>query len=161
LWTATVSSPAVTLAPGESRALTVSVRSSAGAGEGRYSVPVSARDAVATTTHGGAAALGYTVLATPVSTVLPAPTSLAASVKSKLKQIQLTWTGSGAAAAAYRIVRNGDVVGITAGTAWTDSAWQSGATYAYTVLAVGFDGSVSAPSNAATVTLPGNTGKRK
>jgi hypothetical protein len=160
LWTATVSSPAVTLAPGESRALTVSVRSSAGAGEGHYSVPVSARDAVATT-HGGAAALGYTVLATPVSTVLPAPTSLAASVKSKLKQIQLTWTGSGAAAAAYRIVRNGDVVGITAGTAWTDSAWQSGATYAYTVLAVGFDGSVSTPSNAATVTLPGNTGKRK
>jgi len=160
LWTATVTSTAVMLAPGESRALTVSVRSSAGAGEGRYSVPVSARDAV-NTTHAGAAALGYTVLSAPVATTLPAPTALTANVKAKLKQIQLTWTGSGAAAAAYRIVRNGDVAGITGGTTWSDSAWQSGATYAYTVLAVGFDGSVSAPSNTVTVVLPGNTGKRK
>jgi chitodextrinase len=75
-------------------------------------------------------------------------------VNQKRKQIQLSWNAStdNVGIAAYRVSKNGTVVGTAISTAWTDPSYTSGT---YSVAAYDLAGNTSAQSAAVTVSLSG------
>ncbi len=94
----------------------------------------------------------------------PNPTdSQSPSVPSGLKalaasstQVQLNWNASSdnVAVSGYRVYRNGQQIGTTAGTSYADSGLAAGAAFAYTVTSVDAAGNVSAQSAPANITTP-------
>jgi uncharacterized repeat protein (TIGR01451 family) len=157
-WTSTISTPSITVNPGETGQATVFVTSSGGAQPGSYAATVKASDVVAVE-HATSAVLTYTV-----PDIIPPrpPSALTATANNKYKQIELSWgaASDNIGVVGYRVSRNGAVVGSFTTTSWIDRSWAAGASYTYSVVAYDAVGNVSAPSNSVVITLSGG-GKRK
>ncbi len=152
-WARSLSAASLTLAPGASGQATLTVTSPSGAPAGTYNMTASAADTV-TATHSITGAATYTVR----DTVPPsAPSGLTATVNSKTKQIQLSWSAAtdDVGVRDYHVLRNTVEVGTSTTVSWFDSAYLAGATYSYAVVAVDAAGNASLPSSSVTVTLPG------
>jgi chitodextrinase len=102
-----------------------------------------------------------TVEPTPTETVTQAPepppaptvpTDLAASATSPTT-VALSWTAS-SNATAYRVFRDGTLIGTTTSTTYVDTGVSPATSYSYTVTALGEADQVSAPSTAAACTTP-------
>jgi hypothetical protein len=167
-WAKSFSPGIVSLGPGQTAPVTLSVTSSSTSAAGTYTATVTASDsspatsiAVSGTTAASSTAV-YTVLA-PADTVPPsAPSSLSATVNKRLKQVQLSWTAAtdNVGVSAYSIVRNGVTVGISNLTTWADQAVESGVAYTYYVVAYDAAGNMSARSNSVPITVSGSNGKK-
>ena len=120
-------------------------------------VVVTAGDTVARTP------LTYTVQALADTTPPSAPARLVVAANSKRRQMQLSWQASSdnIGVAAYRVARNGIPIAEVQSTEWVDSAWGTGATYTYAVVALDAAGNTSPSSNVVTVTLPSGGGGGK
>jgi chitodextrinase len=83
------------------------------------------------------------------------PTGLIAS-NAAATSATLSWTAStdNVGVTGYRVFRNGNQIGTTAGVSYTDSGLTAGTAYAYTVRAYDAAGNVSASSAALNVTTP-------
>ena len=148
-WKRVVSPTSFTLKGGQSQKVRVALTSPGALVAAPYSVFAHATDG-RNIRHAASVELSYTVTAVVVP---PRPPSgLVATAQPEIKQIQLRWSGSNGDAG-YRIMRNGVAAGISSSTTWTDVAWRSGEAVTYYVVATDFSGSVSAPSNTATVKL--------
>jgi hypothetical protein len=157
-WAATLSAPTLTLAPGATGQATLTVTAASTALPATYNVTANVSDAAAAV-HATAGAVTYAVL----DTVPPsAPSGVTASVNSKLKQIQLSWSPAtdNAGVSGYRVLKNGAGVATSTTANWVDMQYTAGATYSYAVVAFDASGNVSAASNTVTVTLPSG-GRRK
>ncbi|HEY7280207.1 MAG TPA: glycosyl hydrolase [Actinomycetota bacterium] len=69
-------------------------------------------------------------------------------------RVGLSWNAPSGAPRAYRIIRDGRVVGSTSSTSWTDTSVLPTTTYRYEVAAVGRSGQLSPPSRAAMARTP-------
>src|SRR5206468_3819813 len=123
-WAGTVSTPSLTLSPGTSGQTTFTVTSAANAAVGIYTPKVSVSDAAAA--HASSNSSVYSVLD---GTSPTAPANLVTSTNTKQKQVQLSWSTStdNVAVVAYRVWRNGVVIGTPAATSWVDAGYSSGA----------------------------------
>jgi hypothetical protein len=148
-WKRVVSPSSFVLNAGQSQKVRVALTSPSGLAPAPYSVYAHATDG-RNLKHAASVELSYTV--TPHTAPPRAPSSLVATARPEIKQIQLRWTGSNGDAG-YRIMRNGAAAGITSSTTWTDIAWRPGEAVTYYVVATDFSGHASAPSNSATVKL--------
>ncbi len=149
-WVGAVTPASVSLLPGGSAQVTVAVTSSQNAAVGTFSVSAGVTDS-AQAIHSAADVAAYVVR----DTVAPStPTGLKATVNQKRKQIQLSWNAStdNVGIAAYRVSKNGTVVGTATSTTWTDPSYTSGT---YSVAAYDPAGNTSAQSTAVTVSLSG------
>ena len=154
-WTSLVSPTTLTLESGATGQAVLTVTSPRTSPTGTYTATITANDLA---TSGAVTTAATYTIQPPQDTSAPsAPSSLAATVNQKKKQIALSWKAAtdNVAVAGYRVSRNGVVVATSAATAWIDPAWSAGATYAYIVAAFDAAGNVSASSNTATVTLGG------
>jgi len=153
-WTLSVSPALLTLAPGATGNAAVTLTSPIGTGAERYDAAVNVTDG-ATASHSASAGFSYSIVGD--TTAPTAPGNLKATVRSKQKQIQLTWTAAtdSTGVAGYIVERNGLTVGSSSSTTWIDSAWSAGSTLTYTVIAYDAAGNRSPRSNSATVTLAG------
>ena len=102
--------------------------------------------------------LSTATAAPPPDTTAPtSPTNLVATPSSST-QVGLSWTAAtdNVGVTGYQILRNGVVVGTTAGasTTFADTGLSASTAYSYTVTAFDAAGNVSPPSAAATVTTP-------
>jgi chitodextrinase len=81
-----------------------------------------------------------------------APTELTAVASNR--SVELSWTASvgDIAIASYEVSRNGEVVGTTDTTSYTDTGLERGTEYSYTVKAVNVEGDISQPTEALVVT---------
>lgn len=158
-WSGTLSTDTLTLRPGTNGQATLTVTSFGGSQAGTYTTTVNTSDPAAPV-HAASAFATYTVLDTVPPTQ---PVNLAATAVTKSKQVKLSWGASSdnVGVIAYLVTRNGSIVGTSTTTSWTDSGWQAGATYAYSVVAKDAAGNISAPGNTATVTLSGGAGKKR
>ncbi|MGE5527803.1 MAG: discoidin domain-containing protein [Patescibacteria group bacterium] len=88
-----------------------------------------------------------------------APTNLAANAVSS-SQINLTWTAStdNVGVTGYQIFRDGEQVGTSATTSYSDTGLAANTTYSYYVKAYDAAGNVSAQSNTAQATTQGGGG---
>jgi hypothetical protein len=154
-WTASVSSSAPTLAPGQSTTVTATlgVPSTAAAASYVAEVVVGGGDISARTP------MTYAVQPTGDTTPPAAPTRLTASVNSKRRQVQLSWLASSdnVGVVAYRISRNDVAIAEVASNGFTDTAWQAGAVNTYAIVARDAAGNLSPASNAVTVTMSSGT----
>ncbi len=136
-----------------------------GAAAGDYSLTAVATDnAGARTTS---AAVAITIAAASTDTTAPSvPTSLAAATRAS-NAITLTWNAAsdnagGSGLAGYDILRDGNRVGTSSTTGYTDSALIADTAYAYAVRARDNAGNVSASSATLSVrTLPASAGGSK
>jgi hypothetical protein len=156
-WSGTLSADTLTLAPGVTGQIVLTVLSAATSQAGTYTTQVNA-SGVTSIVHNAAAAATYTVIDT---TAPSQPLTLTAAAVNKFKQIKLSWGASSdnVAVTAYRVSRNGLAIATTTAQGWNDSEWKPGATYTYSVVAIDAAGNVSAPSNPAVITLSGGGGK--
>jgi hypothetical protein len=154
-WSGAPSASSITLVPGASAGLTLTVTPSAQAAAGAYDLTLRVADNL-TPVHTSGAGLTFVVQVPSDTTVPTTPTGLTASVSQKLKQVKLSWKASSdnVAVTGYRVSRHGALVATTTSTTWTDTTWIGGATYAYTVTATDAAGNVSSAATA-TVTLGG------
>ena len=164
-WDGSLSAATAMLAPGAVAQVTLSVTSPASAPSGSVNVMVGVADGV-TPVHSVNAGATYVVEAPPVTYVdaesPSAPSSLAAVVRSRQKQVALSWTASSdnVGVAGYRVLRDGVVAATVAAVSWTDGDYVAGTTRTYAVVAFDAAGNVSTPGGAVTVTLPGGGKKR-
>jgi hypothetical protein len=148
-WKRAVSPSSFVLTAGQSQTVRVALTSPRGLAPAPYSMYARATDGH-NIRHAAALELPYSV--TAIAAPPPPPSSLVATARPELQQIQLRWTGSNSDAG-YRIMRNGRAAGVTSSTSWTDAAWRSGEAVTYYVIATDFSGRASGPSNRATVKL--------
>ena len=155
-WAATLSSTALTLAPGTSAVVGYSVTSSPQATAGTYANWARVVDDRGT--HTAAAAGSYNV-DTSDTTPPSVPEGLTAVVKRSY--VSLSWQAStdNLTVAGYRVYRDGVLVALVAGTSWVDVSATSG-TYTYVVTAYDAAGNVSGPSSSATVTYKRPKGRQ-
>lgn len=168
-WWASPASASVTLAPGQSGSVLVTVASASSSAAGTFNWTLSAIDPLVAS-HAGAITATYTVSSPPpapapepADTVAPStPGALSATLSQKRKQVQLSWTAAtdNVGVAGYKVIRDGTVVALSSGTRWTDTAWVAGATYTYAVAAFDTAGNVSGVSTSVKVTVPGAGKKR-
>ncbi|PYI80607.1 MAG: hypothetical protein DME26_21250, partial [Verrucomicrobia bacterium] len=145
----------VTLAPGQSTTLTVVFTSTTGStGPNSVGVNVTGIEPL----HNTSANATY-VVNTPDTSAPTAPKNLAGS--SKAGRVQLTWTASSdnVSVSAYRVWRNGNLIGQTTATSYSDGGVNSGAAYSYFVTAMDGAGNESVPSTTVTVTVSKGGGK--
>ncbi|HZC73480.1 MAG TPA: Ig-like domain-containing protein [Jatrophihabitans sp.] len=125
--------------------------SDTGLSAGTYYYQVKAEDAAANISPSSNEAS-----ATATTDTIPptAPTNLVATVASG--QVGLSWSAAtdNVGVTRYNVLRDGTSVGTATGTSFTDSTVAAGNTYSYTVTAQDAAGNVSAPSNAASATVP-------
>jgi len=148
-WKRAVSPSSFVLMAGQSQTVRVALTSPPGLAPAPYSLYARTNDG-RNIRHASAVELSYTVAA--IAAPPRPPSSLIATARPEIKQVQLRWTGS-SSDAGYRIMRNGAPAGVTSSTSWTDIAWRSGDAVTYYVVATDFSGRASAPSNKATVKL--------
>ncbi|AQZ48027.1 GlcNAc-binding protein A [Paenibacillus larvae subsp. larvae] len=86
---------------------------------------------------------------TPPETIAP-PTSLVSSGQTS-HSIELRWNASSSNVAKYEIFRDGQLIGETAGTSYSDRGLKADTTYTYTVRAVDAAGNISPASDAISV----------
>lgn len=104
----------------------------------------------------------YTAFADSSAFVDPPPDTTAPSVPSGLSamltgsSVDLSWQPSSddVGVSGYNVLRNGVLLGQTAGTSYPDTTGQQGSTYSYTVQAYDAAGNVSASSDALSETVP-------
>jgi chitodextrinase len=156
-WDATVSPSTITIAPGGSASAELTVHSPSTTAVGTYNVYLDLNDR-ATPVHGTLGSGSYTVAGDAIPPSPPA--GLTATANQKLKQIDLSWSGSNdnVSVAGYRVVRNGSAVATAKTTKWADATWTPGATYTYSVIAYDGAGNASPQSNSVTVKLSGGDG---
>lgn len=85
-----------------------------------------------------------------------APTGLAVTATTATS-VSLSWSAS-SGAAGYGVYRNGQLVGNTTGTSFTDSGLAASTSYTYTVKAHDSSGNTSAASNGVSATTQGSAG---
>ncbi len=150
-WSGVVTPNSMTLAAGQTGTATFSVTSTSKAASGDYTVEVRLTDNF-NSTHSATGTVTYTVLAAGADTEPPtSPTNLI-SVPRK-RWVALKWSAAtdNVKVAAYRVYRDGVLVGQTKGRSFRDRTVIAGATYSYSVTALDRTGHESAPSNVATV----------
>ena len=148
-WRRAISPPSFVLKAGQSQTVRVALTSPSGLAPASYSLYTRVTDG-RNIRHAASAELSYTV--TAAAAPPRPPSSLVATERPEVRQIQLRWTGSDSDAG-YRIMRNGAAAGVTSSTTWTDVAWRSGEAVTYYVVATDFSGRASAPSNVTTIKL--------
>ena len=170
-WSVSVAPASVTLGAGQSGSVLVTVASSSSSAAGAFTWTLAASDPQVAT-HAGAITATYTVSSPPpevdpapqpTDTAPPStPSALSATTSQKLKQIQLSWAAASdnVGVAGYKVIRDGMVVGLSAGTKWADTTWVSGATYTYAVVAFDAAGNISGVSTSVKVTVPGANKRR-
>jgi len=161
-WLVALSASALTLAPGQSGAITVSVTSSVSAVPGNYQVSAAVSDALSS---GHTASTSMTdAVQTAIDSLPPTtPSALTATLQTRQKTVKIAWGAAtdNVGVSGYRVMRNGAIVATVSGLAWTDTAYIAGATYSYVVVAFDAAGNVSGPSNIATVLISGGGGAKK
>jgi gametolysin peptidase M11/alpha-galactosidase-like protein len=161
-WLVALSASALTLAPGQSGAITVSVTSSVSAVPGNYQVSAAVSDALSS---GHTASTSMTdAVQTAIDSLPPTtPSALTATLQTRQKTVKLAWGAAtdNVGVSGYRVMRNGAIVATVSGLAWTDTAYIAGATYSYVVVAFDAAGNVSGPSNGVTVVISGGGGAKK
>jgi hypothetical protein len=161
-WWGIASPGTVTVGPGQSTQILLSVASASAAASANYGITVSLLDA-SQAAHSVSAGVNYTVISL-LDTVPPsAPSGLTASVNQKQKQIQLSWNPAtdNVSVVSYAVSRNGNVIANAATTNWIDTSYVAGATYTYFVVAYDGVNNASQRSNYVTVTLSGGNGTKK
>lgn len=145
---ASLSSSTMTLASGESGAVTVSVASNVDTVNGSYAFSIS----IADESHPTATADAFYVL----DLNAPAPITDLTATANRKNKVSLSWStpsDSGGSGFSHTVIyRNGVQIGTTSASSYTDSGTSSATTYDYQVVAVDFAGNRSGASNTATVT---------
>jgi hypothetical protein len=161
-WSGRLSTNALSLSPGQQGQVVLAVASPAGAPTGTYGVAVSAASSVDTALV--AAGPGtYRVDGTTDVTAPSVPGGLTARYDSKRQRVALAWNAATdeVGVAAYRVYRNGSLVGQTATTGYLDSVVAADTQYGYAVTAVDGAGNESAASSAAFVTTSAGPKRRR
>lgn len=151
-WSGVVTPNSMTLGPGQTGTATFSVTSASKAVSGDYTAAVRLTDNF-NLIHSATGTVTYTVLAATNSDTEPPtrPTNLV-SVPRK-RRVGLKWLAAtdNVKVVAYRVYRDGVLIGQTKGRSFRDRDVIAGATYSYTVTALDGAGHESAPSNVAIV----------
>ena len=158
-WSGLPSPDRVTLVPGGTGSMTLSVTSTNTASPADYVFNITISD-VLNSSHSASGNAVYTI---PTDTTPPtAPTGLTANYARK--KIMLSWNAStdNRTVAGYKIWRNSVVIGETTETAFSDASITKGESYTYFVTAFDEEGNISSPSNQAVVTfdVPGRPKKK-
>ena len=120
-----------------------------------YSYTVRARDAAGNT--GAESAAATVVVPAPDTTAPSIPTGVSAALSSGRPVVSWSASSDDVGVTGYTVLRNGTVVGTTAGLTYTDTTAAQGRTYSYTVRAGDAAGNSSAASTAASVVVPDTT----
>ncbi len=145
-WSLVLDPESLLLAPGESGNAELRVTPAPGAPPGSYAFQVQARDPVEPA-HDVSASGSYEVTELVQDETAPtAPSDLRVSGRWRL--IQLSWTASfdEVGVAGYWVVRDGQPIGLTGGTAYSDGPLQRGRSYVYRVWAFDAAGNQSPES---------------
>jgi hypothetical protein len=161
-WASSLSQSTVSLSPGQSAQVSVSLTPSATAGAGSYGLELRMTDSQ-NSARAGVGSATCTVLAAGDVQAPSAPTALAASFDSKRKRVNLSWSAAtdNVGVTGYRVWRDGSVLGQSTGTWYVDGSLSAGATYTYSVTALDAAGNQSAASAAVQVVVPKSTSTKR
>jgi hypothetical protein len=160
-FTASLSSPSLTLAPGAQGSVTFRATSPIPSADGDHGLAIGVAGSSGAT-HQGAATAIYAIDGTAPSVV----TALTAAV-GRRNVVNLSWPASsdvGSGISSYRAFRNGALLATTSATTHQDRSATTSGTYDYTVVAVDGVGNTSGTGNVVRVIVGSSTpggGKKK